>query len=483
MEIISLKFAGLAIASVIIYYLLNHRYRIGYLTLLSCGFIASFNYYLLIYIIVYTLINYFIGIKIPDSKFKIALFRTGVILNLSQLFMLKYASFALDPLVHLFNSNLHISKLSEIIVPVGISYFTLQGIGYLINVKMGWEKPEKKFLSFLLYITFYPKFLSGPVERSNHFLPQLKVIQNFNVQKVSEGFRIALFGVFKKVAIANQLGHFINSTYSNLISADEFSVWMLLIIQPLYLYFDFSGYTDIAIGVARAFGIDLLPNFNRPFFSENVTTFWKRFHMSLSSWFNDYVFKQACFKYRSWGIYASTYAIFITFILFGIWHGAGWNFMILGLLQASAINYEFFTKNWRLKLFSKLPGYLRVWSGRVITYFFYGGSLVFFFSPDLRSALDFFPKLFKTSGYISSIFEGVHNVHKEISIAVVIFIAILLLIELIKNDFNDIFIKLEYFWSGNRNVSRLFRWATYYLIFLILYILGQEVQQFIYFQF
>ena len=123
---------------------------------------------------------------------------------------MKYASFAIDPIFQIFNSNLHISKLSEIIIPIGISYFTLQGIGYLINVKMGWEKPEKKFLNFLLYITFYPKFLSGPVERSNHFLPQLKITQSFNEQQVSEGLRIALFGFFKKVAIANQLAPYIN---------------------------------------------------------------------------------------------------------------------------------------------------------------------------------------------------------------------------------------------------------------------------------
>ena len=129
------------------------------------------------------------------------------------------------------------------------------------------------------------------------------------------------------------------------------SLWILLLLVPIYLYFDFSGYTDIAIGFAKVFGIDLLPNFNRPFFSENMTSFWRRFHMSLSLWFNDYIFKQTSFRYRKWGIFASVFAVFITWMLFGIWHGAGWIFMLLGFLQAVAIYYEVFTRKIRFKFF------------------------------------------------------------------------------------------------------------------------------------
>ncbi|HEY5124473.1 MAG TPA: MBOAT family O-acyltransferase [Ignavibacteria bacterium] len=477
MEIISLKFALLVIASVFIFYLLNPKYRIGFLAFLSCVFIASYSYYLLVYILIYSFINYYIGIRLPESKFKKVVFRTGIIFNLLQLIILKYASFAIDPIIHIFNSNLHISKLSEIIIPVGISFMTLQGIGYLINVKMGWEKPEIKFLNFLLYITFYPKFLSGPIERSNHFLPQLKVTQLFNEQQVAEGFRIALFGAFKKVAIANQLAPFITSTYANLNSAEGSSLWILLILQPLYLYFDFSGYTDMAIGFAKAFGIEFLPNFNRPFFAENVTTFWKRFHMSLSSWFNEYVFKQISYKYRRWGISASTFAVFVTFVLFGIWHGAGWNFMILGLLQSVAINYEFFTKKLRVSLFSKVPNYFRICFGRTITYLFFGGSLVFFFSPDINSTFIYFSKLFKTNDSILEI------TLKEIPLSALIFITIYFITELINNDFKNASEILESFWSGDKKKNMLFRWAIYSSVIAILVVLGNTVQQFIYAQF
>ncbi|MBK7480417.1 MAG: hypothetical protein IPI69_12330 [Bacteroidales bacterium] len=189
--------------------------------------------------------------------------------------MLKYSTFAIDPLLNLIGLRIELSKLSEIILPIGISYFTLQGIGYLINIKNGWEKPEKDFLYFFQYIIFFPKFLSGPVERSNHFLPQLRKNINISDLYLADGAKLVLIGYFKKVAIANQLSSYALSVYS-FDQAGGCLSWVLFIIQPLYLYFDFSGYTDIALGISKMFGIDLLPNFQRPFFAENVTTFWKK---------------------------------------------------------------------------------------------------------------------------------------------------------------------------------------------------------------
>ncbi|NLA47845.1 MAG: MBOAT family protein, partial [Bacteroidales bacterium] len=305
MEIVSLLFAVLVIVSIFIYYALNPRYRVLFLTILSCGFIASYHVNLFIYVIIYTSINFYLGLKIPDSKFRLTLYRLGLAFNLSQLILLKYASFAIDPAFQLFNLDVQVQNLAKIILPFGISYFTLQGIGYLINVKMGWEKPERNFVNFLLYIIFYPKFLSGPIERSNHFLPQLSSLDTMNTHKITEGLKIALVGFFQKTVIANQLGPLINNTYSDLSLYSGFDLWAVLLIQPFYLYFDFAGYTNIAIGFAKIYGIELLPNFNRPFLSENVTTFWKRFHMSLSLWFHDYVFRQFSFKYRKLGINAA----------------------------------------------------------------------------------------------------------------------------------------------------------------------------------
>jgi alginate O-acetyltransferase complex protein AlgI len=477
MEITSIYFILFSTISIFIFYLLNPKYRIIYLTLLCCCFIVSYSYFLLIYVITFSLINYYFGIKIYVSKLKRTLLRTGIAFNLVQLLILKYASFTIDPIFKAFGSNYVVSRISEIIVPVGISFFTLQGMGYLINISRGWEKPERSFLHFLLYISFYPKFLSGPIERSNHFLPQIKEASSFNEQRVAEGLRIALFGVFKKVAIANQLAPFVHNNYTNLNSADGFSLWIILLLQPLYLYFDFSGYTDIAIGFSKTIGIELVPNFNRPFLAENMTTFWKRFHISLSSWFHDYVYLSTSFRYRRWGIYASIYAVFVTWLLFGIWHGAGWNFMILGLLQALAINYEYFTKKWRVRLFSLIPGYLRICLGRLFTYLFYCISLVLFFAPDFNSAITFFSKL--SNVHITDL----SYININIFYLVLLFMVVFLVLEIAEEDFKNIFCKIESYWVSNKVKYKILRWVLYIGIITIIFVISNEVQQFIYFQF
>jgi alginate O-acetyltransferase complex protein AlgI len=482
-EIASLKFAILAIISVFIFYLLSPKYRVGYLALLSCGFIATFNFYLLIYVVTYSLINYILGRTIANSKYKKVLFRTGIIINLTQLVLLKYASFAIDPVFQVFNSTILVSKLSEIIIPIGVSYFTLQGIGYLINVKMGWEKPEKNFLNFLLYITFFPKYLSGPVERSNHFLPQLRTLGSFNRQNVTEGFQLILLGFLKKVVIANQLSLIVHPVYGDINASGCGVLILVILIQPLYLYFDFSGYTDIALGIARTYGIRLLPNFDRPFFSENVTTFWKRFHMSLAFWFNDYIFKQVSFRFRRWKTNAAIFAVFITWILFGIWHGAGWNFMVLGLLQALAINFEFFTKRKRQYFFSKIPAFWGKWIGRLITYLFYGVSLVFFFSPDLKTSLLYFGRL----KFI--------NISFPISTAPIIIadkitffsafgiLIILLIMEMISCDMISKYKKAGILWDSNKIKFQFLRFVIYYVVLLLIFYFGGMQTEFVYFQF
>jgi D-alanyl-lipoteichoic acid acyltransferase DltB (MBOAT superfamily) len=394
------------------------------------------------------------------------------------LLLLKYVSFTINPVFELLHIDLDLTLISRIIIPVGVSFFTLQGIGYLINVNLGWEKPERNFIHFLLYISFFPRFISGPIDRSNHFLPQLKTDKIFDGKHIAAGFRLILFGLFKKVVIANQLALIVNGAYVNIDNAGEYPLWIVLLIQPLYLYFDFSGYTDIAFGVARAFGIELRPNFNRPFMSESMTEFWKRFHISLSSWFHDYVFIRTNFRYRKWGQKATIFALFLTWILFGIWHGAGWTFMLLGFLQALAIYYEFSTKKLRVKIFSRFPKFFRAWSGRILTFLFYGTSLVFFFAPDITSVITFFTKL-PFSG--NDLPPGIIRI--EIFQLVLVFIFIFLLFEVLKNDFSNIFNKIESYWLSNNIINRIFRWSVYCILITIILVFRNDVQQFIYFQF
>lgn len=459
MEVVSLKFAVLAVLSILLYYTLPNRYRLWYLVLLSGGFIASFSPLLIVYVVFYALINFLFGRLIRESKAPKTYYRLGLLLNLTQLILLRYSSFMIDPILSLFNTGVTISVVSDYIVPIGISYYTLQGIGYLINIKMGWEKPESDFLRFLIFIIYFPKFLSGPIERSNNFLPQCDLQESFNPQKVTSGLRIALLGFFKKIIIANHLGQIVVQLFASPEDFAGYQIALIILLQPLYLYFDFSGYTDIAIGLSRALGIELRPNFDKPFLAENMTTFWRRFHISLSSWFNDYVFKQTSFKLRKLKGHATLIAIFLTWTLFGVWHGAGWNFMVLGMLQAIAIYYEYRTKNFRNKVFSIFPGYSRKVVGRIFTYSFYAISLTFFFAPDLPMALRLISDVFQSEGAMAG--PPIHG----LSIIFWLFIAFIFLVfEVLEHDFYSLYFKLQQIWIG----SRILRIIVYYAAIMLI---------------
>jgi len=483
MEITSPAFIILCVVSVFVFYLVDPKYRILLLTILSAGFIGSLNVFLLAYIIAYALINYYIAFKIKDSHQKVNFFKLGIFINLIQLILLKYSTFAIDPIFNLIGIRIELSKLSEIILPIGISYFTLQGIGYLINIKMGWEKPESNFLHFFLYIVFGGKFLSGPIERSNHFLPQLRSLLIFDRQNIVVGFRMMLSGLVQKVVVANQLSLIVTPVYDKLNSSEGWMLILVIIANPLYLYFDFSGYTNIALGLARIFGVELLPNFNKPFLSENVTGFWKRFHMSLSLWFNDYVFKQASFRLRGYKSFASVIAVFITWFLFGIWHGAGWNFMVLGVIQAIAIIYEFYTKKQRYKVFSRLSPFLKKWIGRIITYLFFGVSLVFFFSTDLKSSVKFFSGLKSLALEIPSTTAPI-IISDKISFFIALIIMIgFLFMELLSVDHDRIYQRIDNLWKSNKTRVMLLRYSIYYFAIALVFYFGGMQSEFVYFQF
>ena len=468
----------LLLISLIIYYFLNSKTRLVFLLVLSSLFIASLSINLLIYVLIFSLINWLLGQSIANKINNKSLFRFGILINILQLILLRYYSFTLDPLLELLDLNWDISALSKFIVPIGISYFTLQGIGYLINIKMGWEKPEGNILRFLLYIIFFPKYLSGPIERSNHFLPQLNNLSGFKGENLSEGFKLILVGFLKKDVIANQLSLFITPVYGDIDSMWGMTLWIVLLVQPLYVYFDFSGYTDIAIGMAKTFGFTLLPNFNKPFLVENATSFWKRFYLSLTFWVYSYIFKHSIFLLRRWKSHATTFALFVTWTLFGIWHGAGWNFMVLGFIQAIAIYFEFVTKKERALIFSKFTQGIRKWTGRGITYFFYGISLIFFFSSDLSSSIKFLSGLLRFGPIVEI------GISDKIAIFAAFGLLLLLLfLEVLNSDNAYLYNKIKNIWTSRRPIYKLVRFSIYYFIIVIIFYFGGMQTEFIYFQF
>ncbi|MEI3419587.1 MAG: MBOAT family O-acyltransferase [Butyricimonas faecihominis] len=217
--------------------------------------------------------------------------------------------------------------------PLGISFYTFQALGYLIDVYWEEEEPERSLPDFMLYMLFFMKFLSGPIERAFDMLPQLKIEKRFDYDTVTYGLKLMLIGLMKKVLIADRLAPHLDSIFASVQDASGAQLLLAGLLYPIELYADFSGYTDMAIGGAMMFGYRLSPNFNRPFVAKTITDFWRRWHMSLSFWVRDYLYQPIAASKRYWGQWGIVYALVVTFVLLGVWHGAGWNYVIYGLIK------------------------------------------------------------------------------------------------------------------------------------------------------
>jgi D-alanyl-lipoteichoic acid acyltransferase DltB (MBOAT superfamily) len=253
-----------------------------------------------------------------NARFKNKLFWLVIIIDISFLALFKYFDAYLERVNSLFfASGIYAKDLYlKVMIPLGISYYTFQCLGYLIRIDRGSEKAERNFATFATFLLFFPKFLAGPVERSNHFFPQLNNLSNFKDQQIKAGLRLFLWGLFKKVAIADTIYHSVSKVYQDIHQFSGLQLFTILIVETIYIYCDFSGYTDMALGSAKIFGINLIDNFNRPFLSKNVSEFWRRWHISLSSWCNDFIYNPFIVKFRRFGNVAVTGGIFLTFFIF-----------------------------------------------------------------------------------------------------------------------------------------------------------------------
>lgn len=281
-----------------------------------------------------TLVDYSVGIRLGieqnQLKRKILLW-TSIIVNLGFLGFFKYYNFFLDNFTQAFSflgRDISVSSLN-IILPVGISFYTFQTLSYSIDVYKGKLKPTKDIIAFSAFVSFFPQLVAGPIERATNLLPQFYKSREFDYNKAVDGMRQILWGLFKKVVIADNAAVFANLIFNN--SADYSGSTLLLgaIFFTFQIYGDFSGYSDIAIGTSRLFGFDLMRNFHFPYFSRDIAEFWRRWHISLASWFRDYLYIPLG------GSRGSTWMkvrnIFIIFLVSGFWHGANWTFIVWGV--------------------------------------------------------------------------------------------------------------------------------------------------------
>jgi D-alanyl-lipoteichoic acid acyltransferase DltB (MBOAT superfamily) len=335
-------------------------------------------------------VDYFAGrgIERSSGKNKKRWLLAGVISTVGVLVFFKYFNFLNEQVTYLLGwaGRKNPIPYLDIILPIGLSFHTFQALSYLIEVYYGNQKPEKHFGIFSLYVMFYPQLVAGPIERPQNLLHQFYEHHSFENKRVIAGLRLMLWGLFKKTVIADRLTHYVDAVYNGPMNYSGAELLLIVFLFAFQVYCDFSGYSDIALGSARVMGFTLMVNFNRPFQSQSVTEFWRRWHISLYTWFSDYIMMPLLTTFRNYGQRAVLFGIWITFFLSGLWHGAGWTFITLGLLHAAALTYELYTKPLRKKTLHALPGLVSKTATMVLTFIFCSITFVFFRADSMNEA-------------------------------------------------------------------------------------------------
>jgi D-alanyl-lipoteichoic acid acyltransferase DltB (MBOAT superfamily) len=334
----SLAFALFLTVVFALYWLLPRRVLLQNLLLLLASYLfyAWWSYKVLLLLFVRSTITYLLAQQLEKTDravWRRVLLWTSLAVNLGVLVLFKYLGFFANSLVALLNTfGLHAGSLTlKIILPLGISYYTFQMVGYTIDVYRKQVPAVRNLCTFLLFTGFFPKIVAGPIERASHLVPQLESERGFQMEQAKDGLRQMLWGFFKKVVIADNLAAQVNYIYGNYSSLDGATIFVGTFLFAIQIYCDFSGYSDMAIGTARLFGIDLMQNFAFPYFSRDIGEFWRRWHISLSTWFRDYVFFPLGSLRR--GKLIAVRNIIITFTLSGLWHGAAWTYVSWGSLN------------------------------------------------------------------------------------------------------------------------------------------------------
>lgn len=443
-----------------------------FLVLASYVFYGWWDYRFLSLIFLSSLLDYFIGRKLSatdDNKKRKWLLYTSLFFNLGSLGVFKYYNFFLSSFIEAFDAigvELHASTL-QIILPVGISFYTFQTLSYTIDVYRKKLKPTDDLVSFFAFVCFFPQLVAGPIERATHLLPQFYKARRFHYRAAVYGMRLILWGFFKKIVIADRLAEYVELIFANPGSHEGLAVLLGFVFFSFQIYCDFSGYSDIAIGTAKLFGFDLMTNFNTPYFSRSIKEFWARWHISLSTWFRDYVYiplggaRVSPLKRQR--------NVMITFLVSGFWHGANWTFIIWGGIHGLINQLEDTArKKWAIKL----PSFLMI----IKTYVIVTIAWVFFRAASVKESI----VLLKRSVLFEKpIFEELLSIKTrdlyQYSLGLG-FIFLLLIIEALSKQ-EKVMIRF------NQNAS--FRYIYYSFILAIIMFFGyfQSQAQFIYFQF
>lgn len=403
------------------YFFLPKRLQRIWLLLGSCYFYMAFvpKYILILFGVI--IVDYWMGraIEGAEGKRKKWYFLVSIFSNIGVLFLFKYFNFFNENIAHL-ASLLHwnySANILRIALPIGLSFHVFQSLAYVIEVYQGRHKSEKSFLTYALYVMFFPQLVAGPIERPQHLLHQFRDHHPFDADSFFRGANLMLWGFFKKVFIADRLALFVDQVYGNLHEQSGISLVIAVVFFTFQLYADFSGYSDIAIGAARVLGYDLSQNFSQPYLSKSIAEFWRRWHISLSGWFRDYLYFPLAFRFGSarWKLHL---ALILTFLVSGLWHGAGWTFIIMGLLHGVYITVGTITKSYRDAAYRALGllkyEKLRTRFQRVFVFCLVSVSWIYFRAPSLSDAFYITTHLFRGWGGIISNISSREFMHERV---------------------------------------------------------------------
>lgn len=424
-----------------------------------------------------TFLDYIYGFAVANpnkSKAKIFLW-LSIINNLGILAVFKYYNFFAKEFSHLISLfGLSVNPIIlEIGLPVGISFYTFHGMSYIFDIYRGEQKPVKSFIDYAVFVSFFPLLVAGPIERAGHLLPQIQKLRKFNYRQATEGCRLILWGLFKKVVIADSLSPIVDTLFANYNNYDAYSLIIGAIAFSFQIYGDFSGYSDIALGTAKLFGFELLSNFKFPYFSRNIAEFWRRWHISLSSWFKDYLYIPLGGSKN--GKIKAIRNTFIIFVVSGFWHGASWNFIIWGALHACAF-LPFLIMNENRKYLNTIVAVERHYPNlkelfqMLLTFGFVTLTWIFFRANDLTNAI----------GYLNKIISGTLSEPEQFLMIPKIKIPFFYIIPLVVGDWILRKNERQLIVFKNKYIRYIFYVAFTIIIFLFF---GKSTSTFIYFQF
>ena len=422
-----------------------------------------------------TIVDFSVGQKLRKEENQLkrkVLLWTSILVNLGFLGFFKYSNFFLDNFItafSFFGQDIQANSLN-IILPVGISFYTFQTLSYTIDVYKRQLEPTKDFIAFSAFVSFFPQLVAGPIERATHLLPQFYKKRTFDYSKAVDGMRQILWGLLKKVVIADNCAEFANQIFNNSTDLNGSTLVLGALFFTFQIYGDFSGYSDIAIGTSRLFGFDLMRNFNFPYFSRDIAEFWRRWHISLSTWFRDYLYIPL--GGSRGGTWMKVRNTFIIFIVSGFWHGANWTFIVWGALNAIFFLPLLLTHNNRNNLETvaqgKLLPSLKELTFMLLTFSLTVFAWIFFRAENIGHAISYISEIFS-----SSLFT-IPTIRPRNLILLIMFFV---LIEWLGREG-------QYAISGiNFFERRAYRWGIYFAICLPIFLFQGKQQEFIYFQF